>query len=65
MGESAGETLTHHFVVRQYVLAGQYQGAQKLRFHPVAATPGHTRQHNAVVFEPKSDQPLRALSLNC
>jgi hypothetical protein len=52
-------------VVRQYVAAGQYQGAQKLRLRPLAATPGHPQQVNLVVFEPRSGKPLQALSLQC
>jgi len=64
-GENAGELLQHDFVVRQYVAAGQYQGAQKLRLRPLAATPGHPQQVNLVVFEPRSGKPLQALSLQC
>ena len=64
-GENAGEMLKHDFVVRQYVPAGQYQGAQKLKLRPVAATPGHAQQVNLVVTEARSAKPLQALSLAC
>ncbi|NML48302.1 DUF1223 domain-containing protein [Ramlibacter sp. G-1-2-2] len=64
-GENAGEALKHDFVVRQYVTAGNYQGAQALRFRPVAATPGHAQQVNLVVTELKGGKPLQALSLSC
>jgi hypothetical protein len=64
-GENSGELLRHDFVVRQYVPAGRYQGAQKLKLHPVAPTPGHAQQVNLVVFEPMTGKPLQALSLGC
>ena len=64
-GENTGETLKHDFVVRQYVPVGQYQGAQKLKLRPVAATPGHAQQVNLVVTEAKGGKPLQALSLAC
>lgn len=72
-GENAGEFLKHDFVVRQYTPAGDYKGAQssadaaaqKLSFRSIAATPGHARQINLVVFEPKTGSTLQALSLHC
>ncbi len=68
-GENAGEYLKHDFVVRQYTQAGTYSSkagaAQKLVFRSIAATPGHERQINLVVFEPQSGTPLQALSLQC
>jgi hypothetical protein len=64
-GENAGETLQHDFVVRQYVPVGNYRGDAKLTFHPLPAQPGHPRQVNLVVFDPKSGAPLQALALNC
>ena len=64
-GENAGEMLKHDFVVRQYVPAGQYEGAQKLKLRPVAATPGHAQQVNLVVTGAKGGKPLQALSLQC
>ena len=64
-GENAGEFLQHDFVVRQYVPAGSYDGAQKLKFNAVAGNPAHPRQVNLVVFEPKTGRPLQALSLTC
>jgi len=64
-GENAGELLQHDFVVRQYVQAGSYDGAQKLRLRAVAAEGAHPRQVNLVVFEPKSGKPLQAVSLMC
>ena len=64
-GENAGELLQHDFVVRQYVLAGQYQGTQKLRLRPVAAQPSHAQQVNLVVLDARSGKPWQALSLQC
>jgi hypothetical protein len=67
-GENAGEFLKHDFVVRQYTQAGAYPGSstpQKLSLRSVAATPGHERQVNLVVFEPHSGKTLQALSLQC
>ncbi|WP_348065711.1 DUF1223 domain-containing protein [Polaromonas sp.] len=68
-GENAGEFLKHDFVVRQYTQAGDYRSAdaapKKLTFRSIAATPGHERQVNLVVFEPSSGKTLQALSLQC
>ena len=68
-GENAGEFLKHDFVVRQYIQAGNYHtgdaAAQKLTFRSIAATPGHPRHINLVVFDPQSGQTLQALSLQC
>jgi hypothetical protein len=64
-GENSGETLKHDFVVRQYVQAGERKGSDKLTLRAVPAEPGHARQVNLVVFEPKTGKPLQALSLQC
>ncbi len=72
-GENAGELLKHDFVVRQYTPAGDYtisdkggaDAPQKLSFRSIASTPGHERQVNLVVFEPKTGNTLQALSLQC
>ena len=68
-GENAGEVLKHDFVVRQYTPAGDYDSrdgaAQKLLFRSIAATPGHPRQINLVVFDPRTGSTLQALSLQC
>lgn len=68
-GENAGEFLKHDFVVRQYTQAGDYRSAEatpkKLVFRSIAATPGHERQVNLVVFDPQSGKTLQALSLQC
>ncbi len=75
-GENKGEYLKHDFVVRQLVQAGQYKTnravddadglkAQKLSFRSIAATPGHPRQINLVVFDDKTGKPLQAVSLQC
>lgn len=68
-GENAGEFLKHDFVVRQYTQAGDYKvsdaAPQKLGFRSMAATPGHERQINLVVFEPQSGKTLQAQSLPC
>ncbi|HUR88211.1 MAG TPA: DUF1223 domain-containing protein [Ramlibacter sp.] len=64
-GENTGEFLKHDFVVRQYVSAGDHRGAGALTLRTIAATAGHPRQVNLVVFDPKSGKTLQALSLNC
>jgi len=76
-GENAGQFLKHDFVVRQYTQAGEYKnrnsGASpggepvpiKLGFRSIAATPGHERQINLVVFAPQSGKTLQAVSLSC
>lgn len=64
-GENAGEFLQHDFVVRQYVPAGDYQGAARLVLRAVAGEAGHARQVNLVVFDKASGKPLQALSLGC
>jgi hypothetical protein len=66
-GENNGETLLHDFVVRQYTPVGDYSAAspQKLSLRGVAATPGHERQVNLVVFDPKTGKTIQAVSANC
>ncbi len=66
-GENSGETLLHDYVVRQYTPVGDYSAAapQKLSLRSVAATPGHERQVNLVVFDPKTGKTLQAVSANC
>ena len=64
-GENSGATLSHDFVVRQYVVAGQYQGEQTLRFHALSEPTTHPRRVNLVVFDPTTNEPLQALSLAC
>jgi len=64
-GENAGEFLKHDFVVRQYVPVGQYSGERTLRFNAIAADPAHPRQINLVVLNPKTLEPLQAVSLQC
>ena len=66
-GENSGETLLHDYVVRQYTPVGDYSAAspQKLSLRGVAATPGHERQVNLVIFDPKTGKTLQAVSANC
>ncbi|MES2400134.1 MAG: DUF1223 domain-containing protein [Pseudomonadota bacterium] len=68
-GENKGEFLKHDFVVRQYTQAGDYKTGdatpQKLAFRSIAATPGHQRQVNLVVFDTPSGKTLQAVSLQC
>jgi hypothetical protein len=66
-GENSGETLLHDFVVRQYTPVGDYSAAspQKLSLRGVAATPGHARRVNLVVFDAKTGKTLQAVSANC
>jgi hypothetical protein len=64
-GENAGEFLRHDFVVRQYVDAGRYEGAQHLRFNTVPADPTHPRRVNLVVFDPADGRTLQTLGVSC
>jgi hypothetical protein len=66
-GENNGETLLHDFVVRQYTPVGDYSATspQKLTLRSVAATPGHERQVNLVVFDPKTGKTIQAVSASC
>ena len=66
-GENNGETLLHDYVVRQYTPVGDYTAGtpQKLSLRSVAATPGHARQINLVVFDPKTGKTIQAVSANC
>jgi hypothetical protein len=68
-GENAGEFLKHDFVVRQYTQAGDYTAGddkpQTLALRSIAATPGHQRQVNLVVFDKKTGDTLQAVSLHC
>ena len=68
-GENAGEFLKHDFVVRQYTPAGDYDARaispQKLAWRSIAATPGHARRINLVVFDPSSGKTLQAVSASC
>ena len=66
-GENSGETLLHDYVVRQYTPVGDYSATspQKLSLRGVTRTPGHERQVNLVVFDPKTGKTLQAVSANC
>ena len=68
-GENAGEFLQHDFVVRQYTPVGDYsadpKSPQKLTWRSIAATPGHARQINLVVFDAKTGKTLQAVSAGC
>ena len=68
-GENAGEFLKHDFVVRQYTPAGDYTATQDkphtLALRSIAATPGHQRQINLVVFDKKTGATIQAVSLQC
>ena len=68
-GENSGELLKHDFVVRQLVQAGSYKtsdaASQKLNFRSIAATPGHARQVNLVVFDTPTGSTVQAVSLQC
>ena len=68
-GENAGELLRHDYVVRQYTQAGDYpliaKLPQKLTWRSIAATPGHLRQINLVVYDPKTGKTLQAVSASC
>ena len=49
--------------------SGEYKTSdtnpQKLNFRSIAATPGHARQVNLVVFDTKTGKTLQAVSLQC
>lgn len=68
-GENAGEFLQHDFVVRQYTPAGDYKTdpatPQRLTLRSIAPNPGHARQVNLVVFDPKTGSTLQAVSAGC
>jgi hypothetical protein len=68
-GENAGEFLKHDAVVRQYTAAGDYRStpgtAQKLSWRSIAATPGHARRVNLVVFDTATGRTLQAVSAPC
>lgn len=64
-GENRGEFLQHDFVVRQYTPVGRYQGAQTLGFVAIPASAAHPRQINLVVQDPRTGEPLQAVSLQC
>lgn len=64
-GENSGEFLKHDFVVRQYAVAGRYQGPQTLKFFALASQPEHPRTINLVVSDPTSNATLQAVSLPC
>jgi hypothetical protein len=64
-GENAGEYLTHDFVVRQYVPAGDRKGPAQLTLRSVPAKAGHPRRVNLVVFDVRDGRPLQALALAC
>jgi hypothetical protein len=56
-------------VVRQYTPVGDYPAdgktPQKLQFRSIPTTPGHPRQINLVVFDPKTGKTLQAVSAPC
>jgi hypothetical protein len=64
-GENAGEFLKHDFVVRQYVPAGRFEGAQSLKFYAIAAQADHPRQINLVVSDIQTGETIQAASLQC
>ena len=64
-GENRGEFLQHDFVVRQYTPVGRYQGPQTLDFVAIAPTASHPRQINLVIQDPRTGEPLQAVSLQC
>ncbi len=68
-GENAGEFLKHDFVVRQHIQAGDCTTTndlpQILILRSIAATPGHQRQINLVVFDKKTRETKQAGSLQC
>ncbi len=64
-GENRGEFLQHDFVVRQYTPVGRYQGNQTVNFVAIPGHAEHPRQVNLVVHDPRTGEPLQAVSLQC
>ena len=64
-GENSGAFLQHDFVVRQYLSAGNFQGAQTLQFAAIPAVAEHPRHINLVVADAQTRVPLQAISLQC
>jgi hypothetical protein len=66
-GENAGALLQDDFVVRQYTPVGDYRGGapQVLTLRSIAASPGHARHVNLVLFDPKTGATLQAVSAGC
>jgi hypothetical protein len=68
-GENAGRLLRHDFVVRQYIPVGDYPSepgaAQRLTLRSIPSEAGHPRRINLVVFDPRTGQPLQAVSAGC
>lgn len=68
-GENAGEYLQHDYVVRQYVPVGAYKTSpgttQTLSLRSIAASSGHARRVNLVVFDSKTLKTLQAVSVGC
>lgn len=66
-GENRGATLSHDFVVREYLpIAARDIGPASLRFDPATpADPAHPRHVNLVLVDADSGRPLQALRLGC
>ena len=69
-GENQGVTLTHDFVVREYLPVAAWTAdaaaPTSLQFSPsVAADAAHPRQVNLVVVDAANGRPLQALKLGC
>jgi hypothetical protein len=69
-GENQGVTLTHDFVVREYLPVAAWTAdaaaPTSLQFSPsVAADAAHPRQVNMVVVDAANGRPLQALKLGC
>lgn len=69
-GENQGETLTHDFVVRDYLPVtawpAQPGASSTLTFRPgSAASPDHPRHVNLVVTDAETGKPVQAVKLGC
>ena len=69
-GENDGATLTHDFVVREYLPVAawttQTGTSVSLSFKPgMAAQAGHARHVNLVVLDAATGKPVQALKLGC
>jgi len=69
-GENAGETLTHDFVVREYLPVSAWPAqpgrAENLSFTLRSAlSPEHPRQVNLVVLDAATGKPVQAVKLGC
>ena len=67
-GENRGTTLTHDFVVREYLPLTRWAADSALTLHFSPGTPAdaaHPRQLNLVLVDADSGRPVQAVRLGC